>query len=84
MVSLGDSVTLRKKTSGDTMTGTVVGYKVKLDKPIMINTSWYQDTITNVDVPGSGSVYELISSGGARKLRKTRKQKKGRKYTRRN
>lgn len=54
---------MKRKSTGQTVTGTISGLKVKLDSPIQINAAGYQDTITHVDVPGN---YEILSmQGGA-------------------
>lgn len=76
MVNVGDRVTVRSKANGTTKTGTVshMEIKVKLDEPILIDTHWYQDTISEVSVPDK---YEIVPSGGGRKTRKARKGKKG-------
>ena len=79
MVQVGNSVTVKKLTTGQTMTGKVsrVETKVKLDKPIIIEAAGYNDIISEVTIPGN---YEIVSVGGKRK---TRKSKKGRKTRRR-
>jgi hypothetical protein len=76
MVNIGDSVTV-KKTTGETMTGKVISFKVKLDKPIMVEAAGYNDIISEVEVPGRYKTYEMVKSGGGRKTRKVRKGRKG-------
>ena len=79
MVNIGDAVTVKRKATGETRTGKVSGFeiKVKLDDPIVIQTPWYNDIISEVIVPKD---YEIVPSGGRRK--KTRKARKGKKGTR--
>lgn len=59
---IGKSVTMKRKSTGETKTGTIVSVKVKLDTPIPINAAGYQDTITHVDLPGGN--YEILEMSG--------------------
>jgi hypothetical protein len=77
MVNIGDSVTLKKKTTGESMSGKVVGYKVKLDNPIVIEAAGYNSILSEIEVPGYSKTYEIVKSGGGRKTRKVRKGRKG-------
>jgi hypothetical protein len=77
MVNIGDSVTLKKKTTGESMSGKVIGFKVKLDTPIVIEAAGYNDMLSEVEVPGHYKTYEIVKSGGGRKTRKVRKGRKG-------
>lgn len=81
MVQIGEAVTLKKTTTGETMKGKVTRTEtiVKLDKPILINGAGYQDIITEVKFPSD--IYEIVSSGGKRRTKKQRKHsKKSRKH----
>jgi hypothetical protein len=76
MVNIGDAVTVKKRATGETRTGKVSGFeiKVKLDDPIVIQTPWYNDMISEVIVPKD---YEIVPSGGRRKTKTRRQKRKG-------